>query len=196
VSDLDAGLFGEDPASAEAPGPTQADIDKVKAELSAEFEKRLTGFQRLVSKKDEALEAAMREIEELKTAGLSEDEREQLQVTKMREENQRLQAQNELLRLGGEYGDVMPYFERLLAGSSAKEQLEVMREFASLKAQAQGEPDPDPDPEIPDIDLNRPMRQPVQGVVLPDGTVMNDELADRILGSVPIQAQVTQRSRR
>jgi hypothetical protein len=60
--------------SASAPAAPSPEIEKVREE----FESRFKGLQRVIAEKDEVLSKAQAELKELKTAGLSEDERAQL----------------------------------------------------------------------------------------------------------------------
>ena len=186
-------------ASAQAPAPiTQADIDKLIAARDAQFEERIKGFQRLIADKETRAQALEHELSQLKTAGLSPEEREQLEIEQVKAENARLQAQLDLKNLASQYADEVPFFERLLAAPSAEEQLQVMREYATtLKAPqtpAPVAPVAPAEPAIPEVDLNRPYRRETySGQRLADGTVMNDELADRLLAAVGRQSDVTQR---
>lgn len=194
MSDPLAGLFDDD-ASAQAPAVTAADIEKIKLELKAEFEERAKGFQRLVSERDNQLAAYRAELEELKTASLSDEEREQLEDQKKDQLIRELQGKLELTELGKTYGDELPFYERLIGAGTAKEQLEVLRELRAANAQAQSQEPATTEVDIPDTDPNRPMRSFFTNdtVLLPDGTPMNDALADRILGSVSgSMASVTQ----
>jgi hypothetical protein len=188
-----AGLTAEDAASAVAPGTTAADIEKIKTDLASAYEERIKGFQKLVSQRDESLAALTADLEELKVASLPEEEREQLVQSKKDREIQELRTKLELRELAEEYGSEMPYFERLLAAGSAKDQLTVMREFAQGGRPVAPEIVADAPVEVPDVDMNRPLRGPSEGLRLADGTLMNDALADQILGSVGRQADVTQR---
>jgi hypothetical protein len=168
----------------ESPSPSTSspDLESIRAELQlslradmeAQFQERAAGFQRALAEKDAELRA-------LKTAGLSEDEREQL----ARQENESaievLRRENELLKLAREFPDEMPLFERVLNAPTAKAQLEafrVLRAELSPKAPA---PVAEPELEVPDILSSNPPRQ--TGPTLPDGTAMSDALADRLLGS-------------
>lgn len=174
----------DEAASAQAPGVGAAEIERLKAEMTAAMDERVKGLQRLVSGRDETIKALSSELEEFKTAGLSEDERYQLQLERRDKEIQALQAKLEMRDLAGKYGDEMPYFERLLAAGNAEEQLQVMRE---LRAKASG-PAPTEqapaEPVVPDVDPNNPARSfDSRSTVLPDGTVLNDALVDQILGA-------------
>ena len=171
--------------SASAPGIGTAEIERLKADLMATMDERVKGFQRLVAGRDETIKALSSELEEFKTAGLSEDERFQLQLERRDKEIKDLQAKLELRELSTKYGDEMPYFERLLAAENAEEQLQVMRD---LRAKASGQlpaQAPADKPVVPDnVDLNNPPRSfDRSSVVLDDGTVMSDALADQILAA-------------
>lgn len=190
----------ESDASAQAPAAiTQADIDKLIAARDAQFEDRIKGFQRLVADKETRAQALEHELSQLKTAGLSPEEREQLEIEQVRAENAKLQAQLDLKNLASQYADEVPYFERLLAAPSAEEQLQIMRDYrttlaAAALTQSPQAPAAPVEPTVPEVDLNRPLRRETySGQVLADGTVMTEELADRLLAGVARQADVTQR---
>jgi hypothetical protein len=185
-------------AASPEPGTVSPEIEKIKTELASAFtaqiNERVGGLQRVIAGKDETIKALGKELEEFKTAGLSEDEREQLQSRQLREENERLQSQLELERLGKDYGAELPIFQELLAASSAKDQLEMLRKLRTPAAPVEQAPAAPAAPAVPDVDPNNPMRSAPTGVVLPDGRLMTDELADQILRSVDRQADVTQRN--
>lgn len=155
--------------------------------LKAEYEERIKGFQRLVSEKERAAMEAQRAAEEARLAALPEDERAEILDKKVQQELSALRTENELLRLRSDYGDVMDAYDRILKAPTAKDQLELLR---GLMAQAQPASAPtapsqqasEPAP----VDMNNPMRPPVEGVTLSDGTVMDHEIADRILNSFRI----------
>lgn len=168
-------LAGQTPASG-----ASVDIEKVKAEFSAMMEERVKGLQRLVSGRDETIKALSTELEEFKTAGLSEDERYQLQLERKQKEIEELQSKLELRDLSSRYGDEMPYFERLLSAQNAEEQLEVMRELRAKASGATSTQAP-AEPVVPGVDPNNPARTLDSSMV--DGVAMNDALAEQILGS-------------
>lgn len=175
-------------ASATAPVELPADIETIiEARVNALIEPRIQGFQRLLSSREEELSALRGELENERLGGLSEDERASILEQKKDQRIQELEARNELLQLGPQYGEEMPYFERLLGAGSAEDQLKVLREYADAKL-AKANPQPVVDEakvDVPDVDLNRPLRQPSRGgTTLPDGTQMNDSIADRILGAM------------
>lgn len=189
----------ESDASATAPATlTKDDIDRLIAARDAQFEERIKGFQRLVADKETRAQALERELSQLKTASMTPEEREQLEIDQVKAENARLQAALDLKNLASQYADEVPFFERLLASPSAEEQLQVMREYRTALAEKASPQSPAPaapaEPTVPDVDLNRPFRRETySGQMLPDGTLMTDELADRLLAGVARQADVTQR---
>lgn len=176
--------MADDPAGSVSPDGTP-DIEELMSELTAR-EERIKGFQTALNRKDEERRRLEREVEELKTAGLSDDERAQLRDEKLKAENERLRQENELLKLSSDYGDEMPYFQKLLAASSAQEQLEVMRALrAGVKPQA---PEAQGDrATVPDVIKNNPPRlDDERFTTLPDGTPMSEQLADAILNRSPV----------
>lgn len=188
-------------ASATAPVELSADIEKIiEARVTALIEPRIQGFQRLVSARDEELTALRGELENERLAGLSEDERADILEQAKDRRIQELESRNELLQLGPSYGEEMPYFEQLLAGASAEDQLKTLRAYADHRL-AQANPKPVPDEQkvdVPDVDLNRPLRPTSQGGTrLPDGSLMDAAIADRILGAMtaPLASVTQQRLR-
>lgn len=162
-------------ASGKPPVAPSPEIEKI----NAQFEERLKGMQRVIAEKDTRLAEALARLDQLESAGLPPDEQLQRRERKLAEENQALRAQLELAQLRKEYGKEFDLYEGLLQKQTAKEQLEFAREFLATLAPAKAPEEPTP--EVPDVDLNNPMRRPVEGVRLPDGSIMTDEIADRIL---------------
>jgi len=183
MSDLLAGQAGVGGASDTSPAATIADIEKVKAEIASAFDERAKGFQRLLAGRDETIKALSEQLDELKTAGLSEDERVQLREQRLAEENEKLRTELELLELSREYGDEYPIFRELIDAPTAKDQLEAIRKMRKASVPAPS-PAPAEEPETSLPDMNNPMRGTDGWGFLPDGTPMSDDLADRLLKSV------------
>lgn len=165
-------------ASASAPVAPTAEIEKV----TAQYEDRLKGFQRMVAEKEKQASDLAARLEELESADLPADERFARRESKLASENAALKAQLEMAELRKEYGKEYDLYTGLLSKSSAKEQLDFAREFiANLAPQT---PDSSPSaPDVPDVDMNNPMRKQGEGVRLSDGTILTDDIADRILNS-------------
>ena len=182
-----AGLLDDADASAPAaPVAPSVDIEKIKAELSADFDARISGFQsKVVAPRDEMIAALRAELDELKNAGLSEEERAQLDDQRKDREIEDLRAQLELKELGASYGEELPFYQRLISAASAEDQLKVLRELRTPVAPSTTADDKPVVPEASDINPNRPMRSNLGSIIrLADGTQMSDEIADRVLGSV------------
>lgn len=185
-------LAGQPGASADAP-VIPADIEKIIAErVDAAMQDRVAGFQRLVQSKEDEAAALRAQLQNERLAALPEDERASILEQEKDRKIQELEARLELNSLASTYGEEMPFFERLLAGESAEDQLAVLREYgaaalakASPAPVAPATPAADPLDAVPDIDPNRPLRPRTVGQAsrLPDGSLMTDDAADRILGA-------------
>jgi hypothetical protein len=150
------------------------------AALRAEMETRIGGLQTALNRAAERAQQAESERDELKNAGLSDDEKAQLVVQKAEKRIRDLEARLELASLAKEYGEDMPFYQRLLDAKTAKDQLEVIRELRAAASAAGGSPSV----VVPPVDANRPAPSGDSGITLPDGTQMTDAIADRILRSV------------
>lgn len=168
---------GDNSASAAAPATAAPEIEKIREE----FESRFKGLQRVIAEKDDLLSKTQTELKELKTAGLSEDERAQLHQKETAAQLERLARENELLKLSRDYPDEMPVFEKLLQADSTKTQLETIREIRAAIAKAQAPDEKKENTEVPDVNPTNPPRRDFGGVVMPDGTTLTDDIADRIL---------------
>jgi len=177
VEDALASQANETSASAEAPATLAPEIEKVREE----FESRFKGLQRVIAETDEVLSKAQSELKELKTAGLAEDERAQLQQDELKETLDKLARENELLKLSRDYPDEMPMFEKLLSADSTKTQLETIRELRLALSKAQAPVEKQEETEVPDVNPTNPQRRDFGGVVMPDGTTLTEDIADKIL---------------
>lgn len=165
--------------SASAPAP--AEVDNSIESVRREFEERFKGLQRVIAEKDQALEATNKELYQLKTAGLSDDERAQLETTRLREQLDQLAKENELMKLAQSYGEEIPLFQKLLGAETAEEQLRLIREIRAGQAASQDRPSGNtPDVEVPGSSPINPMRPDALGATK-DG--MSGDIADRILES-------------
>jgi len=161
----------ESDAPASAPAANSADIEKIRRE----FDERFKGMQRLVADKDRALADAQRQLENAALERLPDDDRAKALLERERAETAKIRNAYELLLLKDEYPDELPAFQKLLAGKTPKEQLDILRELRKGPSSA-----PAANPEPPDVDPNNPMRTPPDEELF-DGEPMNNELADRIL---------------
>lgn len=179
--------------TAPAAVPSSPEIEALRAslvaEMSATFDKRVSGFQRAIGEKDTVISTLQSQLEALQSASLSPDERATLAQEKLAAENAQLRAQIELNQLGSEYGDdILSTYRQLLDAGSAKDQLELLKSIRTPATSAA----PVPPVVVPDVDPNNPLRTPGAGLRLDDGSLLTDARADQILGSIGRMADVTQ----
>jgi hypothetical protein len=158
-------------AEASAPAPAQPpDTEAIKAELrselTAEFDTRVAGFQTVINQKDE-------EIRQLKTASLSEEEREQLAESEKDRRIADLEEQVALAKVAKENPQIGEVFQQLAKAESYEEQAAILLKLATPA------PPPEPEPAAPsDVDMNNP--NPTVGEIagrMPDGTPITGESA-------------------
>lgn len=153
-------------------------------QINTLLDKRVSGFQQMLqSEKAEKQELANR-LREFEVAGLSEDERSTLQQQERDEEVERLRLENELFRLQEQHPKGATLYRRLIEpGLTAQQQVALLDEL--LGTNPAPSPTPPATPEVRDtvpVDRNNPAYSvPGDVEVLPNGEIMSDEVADRIL---------------
>jgi len=157
-------------ASASAPAPQSPDFEKIKAEIlaaaTAEMDARVGGFQTVINRLTE-------ENRQLKTAGLSEDEREQLAQDEKDQRIVELERQVALNEVVQKYPDVAEVYQKLLNAKSEEEQAKILLEM--VKPAAPAEPDAEPPS---DVDKNNPAQTTGEIIGrLPDGTPLTGDTA-------------------
>lgn len=150
----------------------------MKQELETSFNERVKGFQQLISAKDE-------EIKQLKTASMSEEEREQLLVEETSAYYEGIEAENWILRKAQENAAAAELFDRIL-NAEPDEQFRILSEALSRSATTTPTPEePDESEQVPDIDLHNPAGTSAavpQGTpTLPDGTPLTPEFRKNFL---------------
>lgn len=170
-------------APASTPATPAFDFEAFKASLVGELDQkvseRISGIQSVFDKKLNELRDT--EIRPLKTANLSEEEREQLAEKEAAEYVETLERQVWLANEASKkYPKAVPLIQKLF---EAKGDLPTFAEsLESLLSPAPATPEPAD--EVPEVDPNNPPRvNPAGTFVLPDGQVMTKELADQILNS-------------
>lgn len=188
MTDQLAGQEPEDAAPAEVPAVPAPDIEARLTQMQSQLDERVKGFQRSLNEKDAALKAAKREADELRMSGMSEDEKAGVEWQRIEDENARLRQENELLSLQSEYPEEMPEFRKILAASTPKEQLDLIRALRAVQAKAAASQDQtspaEGEPEIPDVDPNNPARSVSSPAGTFNGQQIDENWADRILASV------------
>lgn len=189
---------GEAPAAEAAPAaPAQpapnapADVEsivserlaKAQEEWEAKVNERITGFQRLVSERDE-------QIKQLKTASMSEEDRAQLEIEEQERERAAFETERWLFNKAKENSTAAEMFQKVLNTEDPEEQWAIFVDIASRLASPAPAPAPQPEPaeQVSDIDRNNPAPQIANGTpVLADGTVLDKAFREnylRNLGSV------------
>lgn len=179
-----------------AAGPKGIDQSAIVAQVLAGLtpqintllDKRVSGFQQMLQAEKAEKQQLSERLREFEVAGLSEDERSTLQQQERDEEVERLKLENELFRLQDQHPKGSSAYRRLIEpGLTAQQQVALLDE---LLAGSGGTPAPSqtpaaPAPEARDtvpVDRNNPAYSvPGDVEVLPNGEIMSDEVADRIL---------------
>lgn len=177
---MSEGQQPEAPASPETPATPAApafDPEAFLARIDEKMNERVSGLQSVFDRK---LNEYGSMIEELKTATLSEEEREQLSEQKASEYVEELERKVALAELGQKYSKAAPHIQKLFETQGDVAAFAEYLESTLNPAPAT----PDPEPEVPDVDPNRPAPSPAHaGPLMPDGTVLTKELADSVLAS-------------
>lgn len=166
--------------------PVVPDVESIVSERLAAFtakfeEERLKPLQREISERDEA-------IKKLKTASLSEDDREQLLAQEEADRIEAIETENWLLRKARENPAAADLFEKVLK-ADPDEQFAL---FVSLVSPATPTPEaaaPEADAQVPDIDKNNPAGAstlvPPGTPIMPDGTALTPEFRKNFLQNLP-----------
>lgn len=178
--------------AAQGPGIDQEAIvrkvlEGLTPQINTLLDKRVSGFQQMIEAERREKSELASKLREFEVAGLSEDERSALAQQERDEEVERLRLENELFRLQEQHPKGATIYRRLIEpGLTAQQQVALLDE---LIAGAAGGPAPSPTPPatpevrgtVP-VDRNNPAHNLGDDVeVLPNGEIMSDEVADRIL---------------
>lgn len=167
----------EDAAPAVTPtppaSPAPVDVESIVATRLREWEeKRITPLQTLLNEKNE-------EIKRLKTASMSEEQREQLEIEERERERQQFETERWLFQKSRENPQVAGVLEKFLSLDDPDEQFALL-----VQAMTPAAPTPTPTPEasdqVPDVDPNNPVPKAPLGQI-PDGTQMTREMRHRLL---------------
>lgn len=158
----------------EAPATAAFDPKELESRFTQMLDKRVGDFQRMISERETQIADLQRQ---LKTASMSEEEREQLTAQERDEEVERIRMENELLKLGQQYPDEVKIVQRMLEGQSVSDYVTALREsLAAAKPQQ-----PEPEQEVSDVDKNNPPSTPASSqdtrdmISLPDGRMVTRE---------------------
>lgn len=187
-------LASQDAAQTPAETPViepAVDIEAVTAQvrqaLAAENEERVKGFQRALADKD-------KEIRNLKTATLSDDERSALAVQEAERERDEARREASLLKLRAQYApEVVTAFEALTSLNTPEEQVAFIANLRAPSTPAAPAPEPDADLDVRDATPARPAAtsQTIQGTPASDGSgrVWNGETGEAYLRKISVWGQ-------
>jgi hypothetical protein len=164
----------EPEASASAPAGVNPDIEKIKAdlkaELQAEMDKRVGGFQTVINQQRD-------ELAQLKNATLSEEERDELVQDEKDNRIAELESQIAVAAVAAKYPAIGDVYLKLLNAQSEEEQAQILLNMVQAPAA------PPVEPEAPAaVDSNNPA-QTVGDIIgrLPDGTPLTGDTAWEML---------------
>lgn len=168
----------ETPA-AQPPVAAPAVTPAISPDIEALLNERIAGVQRTFQTQLNERDAI---INQLKTATLSEDERAQLEQDDRDSELESLRTQIWLSEKAKEHPKAAEVYQKLLSVEDPEAALLLLGQYLASQTPAPVAP-PEPETLVPDVDPNNPSRNPTtdQSFVMPDGTVLTDEIADSIL---------------
>lgn len=157
------------------------DLEALMASFRGELDQRFSGFQSLIDKKVSPLAS---QLDELKTARLSPEEREQLEEDAAQQRMEKLQRENELLKLRQSDPDAVDFLMALDGAESFEDQLDLVKQRFGAKAakQVQEAVEEAAQEATPAVDQNNPPRGTKAGIASAlEGGEMNDQIADELL---------------
>lgn len=173
------------PDAVPAPQAPTVDVEKLKADLAAEFEakmnERISGLQSSYQAQINERDAQLRE---LKTASLSEEEREQLALKERDEELERLRTQLWLAEQSQNKPKAAEVYRKIL---EAENDDDVIALLDGLTAAPATTAPPEEEAQVPDVDPNNPSIHSTNSelVTLPDGRQITAEFAEKFLQDLP-----------
>lgn len=192
--DLDQPVEGDDPS---AQAPVTPEAPDLEAIVRAVIEKtvpealnsRISGLQSSMDKRFSTL------AKELKNAGLSEDDQQQILAEEQNKETQRAVQLAELIKRRKQFPEAVEFMIDNMDRSDLDDQLSFIQQ--TLKPSQAASPAPAApssgsapnDAPVPDVDKNNPASS--RSPVLESGEEMNEELADAILSQVSGRGQLS-----
>lgn len=156
--------------------PGTPDLDALVSKLTADLDKRFSGFQGLLDRRDSEYRQM---LEDLKTADLSPEEREQEQASRLKAELDSYKRKVEILSMRKEFPEEVDLLTSLLEGQSLQDQLSLIAKFRKVETPAKP-PEGDNGEQPTPVDGNNAPRK--QSFSLADAaTKMNKELSEKIL---------------
>lgn len=169
--------------SAEAPASNggAVDIDALVSMLEEKLNPRFSGLTTLIENKTSPL---AQELSELKTAGMSPEEREQLEEQANQSHYERMERENMMLKMRQSDPDAVDFLMALDNAESFEDQLAIIKSKLGGKAADQVEAAVDSgEVATPAVDSTNPARTPATGIAgaLATGQISSEAEADEIL---------------
>lgn len=184
-SQLEGGITGEPAANPVG----SLDLDKFRDELlssvTGEFDKRFSGFQKTLAKRDEKISELERMVQEANRADLTEDQRTALDVQEKDAQIARLQMALELKELEREFPQAGPVFGKILEADSPRAQMEILNELLSPRGEETPTEQPEAQPTPASVDPNNPPDTGTDGMSYEAAFEKDPSLLDRILKGAP-----------
>jgi hypothetical protein len=185
----DATEASEQPLGTGGEADIEAIVSRAVAKvLDTSLDKRFQGFQSVIDRKFNPLATA---VEQLKTAGLTPEEQEQLNQDEQAREIERLRTENAMLSLRKDNPEAVDFFMEAMSKESLEDQIAYIasrlgRETATAVQEALEEEGALDEAAVPVTDPNNPARkQKPLGANTAAGQQMSDAVADAILSTAP-----------
>lgn len=156
--------------------PVQPDLDALVSKLTADLDKRFSGFQGLLDRRDSEYRQM---LEDLKTADLSPEEREQEQASRLKTELEQYKRKVEILNMRKDFPEEVDLLTALLEGQSLQDQLSLLAKFRKVEAAAKPQEGDNEEQPTPVDGNNAPRRSSLS--LADAATKMNKELSEKIL---------------
>jgi len=183
-TDAEANPGGDNDAAIEA-----AVNQALEKALASTFDKRFSGLATLIDTKIKPLAT---ELAQLKTAGLTPEEQEQLEASAAQQEIERLRAENQILSLRKNHPDAVDFFMEAMGQASLEDQIAFIesrlgKAAATAVQEAVEEAVAEGSPAVPVTDPNNPPRKqkPLGNETAVASGQMSDAIADALLANAP-----------
>lgn len=117
----------------EPENPESPDLSAWQKQITDEFDKRFSGIQSILDRRDNSINELKDIVETLKTANLSPEEQEQLSSDKRAAEVAALKRENEILKMRKEYPDEVDFLQTFLGSQSLEDQFKALRDYKKPK---------------------------------------------------------------
>ena len=152
-------------------------LDAFMSKIGADMDKRFQGFQGTLDRRDSEYRQM---LEDLKTADLPPEEREQAQTSRLQQELESYKRKVEILSMRKQFPEEVDLLSNLLEGKSLQDQLALLSNFRKVEA-ASDSPEEEVEEQPTPVDKNNPKRRPRLSSADFTGKNMSKELSEQIL---------------